>query len=268
MIFADIANAEKNLKQNSYYRLSGYWHYFKKTDSEEFRSNTTFEQILLIKQFDDELKLLLLQGLQKIEVNFRTIFAHILSHSCHCSHPHLREDMFDDTSKYHRQYAHLQQTIRNNQYEDFIQHFQARYANDTPPIWACVELMSFGELISWYQNLKPKYKRKISREYNVSAQSLGSFLMNFSITRNKCSHYNRVWKRVNFALAVKYSHIRNDHELKANLLPNSKKPYNTIVLIDYFLRQQDIQHDWLSVLEIFLKTFSCIDKYQDLGWKR
>ena len=268
MTFKNIPYAEKTLKQTNYYRLSGYWHYFKKENSEEFQEDITFEHILSLKQFDDNLRKHLLQGLQKIEISFKTIFAHYLSINCGNTHPHLDNTIFLDKDKYKQQYQHLGKSIKRNEREEYIKHFADKYEEEMPPIWACVELMTFGEIIQWYDNLQLRYQKLISQQYNLGAKVLGSFMLNLSIARNKCTHYHRIWKKDTFTLAVKYEKIKNDHELKEHLLPSSKKPYNTIVLIDYFLRQQDIQHDWLQALNQLLKDFPCIDKYQDLGWKK
>ena len=61
----------------NYYRLAAYWLPFEKDHAtHQFRSGTTFEDVLNSYIFDRELRLLILDAIERIEVSVRTQLAH------------------------------------------------------------------------------------------------------------------------------------------------------------------------------------------------
>ncbi len=83
MIIDDKIYAEKKLSQVGYYRLSGFWHIARKqnpdnTLSEYFLDGILFEDVYKLYIFDKRLRLLLLDIIERLEINIRTIIAHEL----------------------------------------------------------------------------------------------------------------------------------------------------------------------------------------------
>lgn len=65
------------LLYNNYYRISGYSLTLR--DHDTFYNGTTFQNIMDIYKFDMELRNLLLLFIEKIEVNFKSIYAYEFS---------------------------------------------------------------------------------------------------------------------------------------------------------------------------------------------
>ncbi len=80
---------DKNLAQHhlvhiNYYRLRAYWLPFEtvemnSTEEHQFHPDTTFEKVLNLYIFDRELRLLLLDAIERVEISLRTRWANVLS---------------------------------------------------------------------------------------------------------------------------------------------------------------------------------------------
>ena len=63
------------------------------------------------------------------------------------------------------------------------------------PIWAAVEVCSFGTLTKLYSNLKKPYQQKIARVYSIKCDILDSYLHHLVVMRNCCAHHARLFDR-------------------------------------------------------------------------
>ena len=80
MQFANEQDAQFYLEQINYYRLGAYWLPFEHTHSPHcFKPDTSFEQVLELYVFDRELRLLILDAIERLEVAVRTRFAYELA---------------------------------------------------------------------------------------------------------------------------------------------------------------------------------------------
>jgi len=160
--------AAHHLKHLNYYRLSGYWlRYRQRQDSRRFRAGTTFEQVLADYTFDRELKILLLDAIERLEVSVRTRWAHELGLR-YGPHAHLDRTLFNDHGKHWNHQlavAQLAGAVEQSK-ERFIQHLKNKYDELLPPVWAVVEVMSLGQISRWFANLRHTADRKaIAADY-------------------------------------------------------------------------------------------------------
>jgi len=65
------------LQSVGYYRMSGYWHIFH--EDNVFADSATIEEVIDIYCFDRQLRLIVLDAIERVEVYFRTQLAHKLS---------------------------------------------------------------------------------------------------------------------------------------------------------------------------------------------
>jgi abortive infection bacteriophage resistance protein len=84
MVIEDEAIALSTLEQIGYYRLSAYWHPFKERDvvsksaNEALRAGTRFQFAHDLYEFDRQLRQLVLEGVEIIEVSLRVDIAYLL----------------------------------------------------------------------------------------------------------------------------------------------------------------------------------------------
>ena len=79
--FTNESLAKKYLQNISYYRLAGYW-WSMQADKEThtFKPNSTFSNVIDLYNFDAELRILLFDVIEKIEISLRTKLIYHLSH--------------------------------------------------------------------------------------------------------------------------------------------------------------------------------------------
>lgn len=71
---------KQTLQKVNYYRLSGYWFPFRDYPYETFKTGTNFETIWRRYTFDRHLRLLVLDGIERIEVAIRSEITYELAH--------------------------------------------------------------------------------------------------------------------------------------------------------------------------------------------
>lgn len=80
MIFKDEAAAPHFFANISYYRLKGYWWDMQDDPAQHtFKADTYFEDIIDRYNFDRQLRLLLFDAIERIEIALRTKMIYILS---------------------------------------------------------------------------------------------------------------------------------------------------------------------------------------------
>ncbi len=218
--------------------------------SHTFREGVTFDGVVDLYIFDRELRLLVLDAIERFEVSIRTRLAYHLAHT-HGSHAHMNDSIFQDDDKYRRGLEALENELRRST-ETFVTHYFNKYTGPRlPPDWAVVEIMSLGQLSKWYSNLKFRHDRQsIANTFDLDARVLASFLHHLTIVRNLCAHHSRLWNRMfRFQLRIP----RRPNPLAASVNPNEpKKIYNTLVLLEYLMNIISPNHHWKKRL---LKLF-------------
>jgi abortive infection bacteriophage resistance protein len=183
------------LSHINYYRLGTYWWSFiENHDTHQFKPNTTFDEILNLYVFDRELRLLLLDSIERIEVSVRTQCAYHLAKK-YGSHAHLDKAAF--TPKFpHENFIQtlLDEISRTSDKNIKIQ--LNKYEEQTPAIWITCEAMSFGWLSRCYDGIARRALRMdIADTYNLKEVVLSSFLHHITTVRNICAHHSRLWNR-------------------------------------------------------------------------
>ena len=77
-LICDRSDLISKLESVGYYRLSGYLHLFK-VDDDEFVDNTTLDKVYEIYRFDRQLRVLVIDAIERFEVYVRTNLVYKLS---------------------------------------------------------------------------------------------------------------------------------------------------------------------------------------------
>ncbi len=244
MQFADITNAEHYLSHMNYYRLTAYWLPYEQSHAtHRFQSDTHFEEILKYYVFDRELRLLVLDAIERIEVSVRTQMTYVLTEK-YGSHPHLCPEVFYCPVKYAQNLSKLKNEYERSD-EIFSKHFKIKYVEKIPPMWAAVELMTLGQISHWYGNIKERSDRKaIVQAYGIDESILRSYLHHLTIIRNICAHHARLWnRRFTFAIKMPKYPIELSQTLNRDAA-DIKSLYNTLVFLKYLMDKINPGHQW------------------------
>ncbi len=195
----DDAVARHYLSNISYYRLAGYW-WPMQADKQNhiFKPNSRFDDVIALYNFDRELRLLLFDVIERIEIALRSKMIYHLSHEFDAwwfQNP----ELFLDTRAFIKTLAGIEEELDRSK-DIFIKDHLKRYKADLrlPPAWKTLEITSFGSLSKLYGNLKPTVKSKdtIAAELNtVNHTFLPSWLLSIAQIRNICAHHGRLWNK-------------------------------------------------------------------------
>lgn len=255
----DPAKAEFYLSQLNYYRLAAYCLPFEQHHAtHQVIPGTSFDDVLNLYVFDRELRLLMLDAIERVEVSLRTQMAYHLSHNHTSAHPHLNSGIFSDQNKYNSGLTNLQSEVSKST-EDFIKHLMTKYLEPLPPIWAVVELMTMGQLSKWFSNIKARSdRRSISHVYGLDEKILSSFGQHLSLVRNYAAHHGRLWNRDFTKTLMIPSNGPADLLNSLFVLPNNdrrlRKIYNTFVVAAYLMDVIAPGNQWKLRLKDLIAT--------------
>jgi abortive infection bacteriophage resistance protein len=195
----DLEKAKHYLSHVSYYRLAGYW-WPMQEDKEKhiFKAGSNFEDVISLYNFDRELRILLFDVIEKIEISLRTKMIYHLSHEYHAWWFQNME-IFNDSQALVKTLSAMQEEIDRSK-DTFIKEHKKKYKDDLrfPPAWKTLELTSFGGLSKLYGNLKNTVaaKKAIAAEFGaVNHTYLPSWLQTIAQIRNYCAHHSRLWNK-------------------------------------------------------------------------
>lgn len=188
--------AENTLKRINYYRLSAYALTLKDPiTKDDFIEGTSFDKLLALYEFDRKLRLLLLGALETIEIAFRTHISYEIAHKFGPLGYKSKENFINE--KFHQEsLEELNKLIQKSRKgELFIEHHFKKYDGELP-IWAAIEVTSFGFISKFYRNLTEDVKKLIGKQYyKVPYFYLESWLQTLSNVRNICAHYGRLYNK-------------------------------------------------------------------------
>lgn len=247
MVVDDRTEAEFYLQHLNYYRLGAYWLPFEADHASHiFQPGTRFSDVLNLYVFDRELRLLVLDAIERVEVSARSQWAYQLAHK-HGPHAHLDGALAFKPYLWQINLDKLSDEVDRSD-EAFVKHLKATYREALPPVWAVCEVMSLGLLSRWFNNLKPMpTRRAISAVYGVDEKVLESWLRHLSLVRNTCAHHSRLWNR-EFTITPLLP--RNKPAgLAAQCQPGSRKLYNSLVILLHCMDIIAPQHHWRARLK-------------------
>ena len=150
MVIDDEASARHYLQHISYYRLRAYWLTYETpaaAGDHAFRPSTRFEDVLALYVFDRQLRLLVMDAIERVEVALRAGWAHHMAMT-HGSHGYLDQGLYDSRDRHARAVTTLSDEFRWSK-DTFADHYRTKYTDPAlPPVWMAAEVISFGQLNS------------------------------------------------------------------------------------------------------------------------
>jgi len=195
----DEARARRYLANISYFRLSAYTRpfYVPNASPHRFIKGTSFDDVLMLYVFDRELRLLLIDAIERLEVALRAQLTNALAEH-HGSHGYLNPAIFNTRYNHTWIIEKLTEEAQAREVELFLAHYREKYtaAPTQPPIWMAMELLTFKAVSNLFANLRnEKDTKRISQHFGWHHTILSSWYRSLSDLRNLCAHHMRVWNR-------------------------------------------------------------------------
>ncbi|MBU0923466.1 Abi family protein [bacterium] len=236
LIISNDSFVLSKLKHINYYRLSAYFlpfQYPKNSENENiFLPNTSFENILSSYYFDAELRKIIFEAVESIEIYFRTQIAyfHSLKYDAfgYLKLENFRENKTD-------KFQELQDDIlkeKTRSKEFFIKHFKKKYNSVDLPIWSVVEIISFGSLSKFFMILKEEEQNQVIQNiHGINKVVFYKWFHALSGVRNICAHHSRLWNRT---LGVSFE-VPRGLESFENIKESKNKVFFALSVIEYLL---------------------------------
>lgn len=272
MVITDEAKARHYLKHVSYYRLRAYWLPFElptnNGDDHAFVTGTSFEDVLSLYIFDRQLRLLVMDAVERIEVALRGAWSHHLAMK-YGPHGYLDPTLYGRADYYARSFSSLLEEIAKSK-DTFIIHYEAKYTDPLqPPVWMTAEILSLGQLSKWYGNLKHRADRQaIARNYGLDEKVLVSVIHHLAYVRNICAHHGRLWNK-QFTVTMSVPNSPTGVKLAMNL-QEKRRIYNSLVALGYLLKVIAPDSEWRHNLVSLIDTCPLADPLEmgfPLKWR-
>ncbi|MGV0738966.1 Abi family protein [Mycobacterium syngnathidarum] len=277
----DPEHAGRVLESIGYYRLTGYLYPFRRSEEyhdedgrtrvrvlSDFRPGTCLVHAEAIVDFDRRLRILVLDGLERIEVAVRMRIGYVVGRTSPFA--------YEDPSYFTHAFTaagtdvrapspskHVQWLQRVNERqagsdEQFVEHFRDKY-DDRMPVWALTEILELGHLSVLYRGINQRDAEEIADSFGVPTKKMmASWLAALNYVRNVAAHHARLFNRKlqNAPSRPKVGQIPVLDHLRAS--EEAKRvygSYNALAVIAYLLISIEDDTDWATRLTALLRDF-------------
>ncbi len=249
----DYRFAESTLKTVSYHRLSGYFHPFLATTNPSllFKNNTSFSDIWALYTFDRELRLLVSDAIERIEVAFRASLTNVMSIK-YGPYWYMDQQRFRNYEQYLNLMILVKQICKSKHEPSIIQFYNKYSQPEFPPFWLIIENISFGACSKMFRNIKKVAdKKEICSVFEMHPTLVDSWISTLTYTRNLCAHHARLWNR--------WFVIEPKDTPEGNIEIKNKKPfYKQAYILDSLLHKVAPNNDWKQ------RLYSLFEKNLDI----
>lgn len=216
--FSNENYAKKFLGNVSYYRLSAYTRvFFQRNDEGElikdeewkeiFIDGVTFKDITELYNFDEHLRILLLEALENLEVSFKTVIINTMSVKYKTWFWMIDSNNFaSEKSKNLIMQTIDDEIFKNKEKSNPIKHYYSTYTSpEIPPCWMLMQILPFWTVCTLYKNLKKVDMAEIASAYNLKFYHVESWFFWLSYLRNLCAHSDWVRNRkMRISMTIKW----------------------------------------------------------------
>lgn len=198
LVITDYDFAMTSLQNVSYYALiSGYKQPFIDAHTRKYINNTSFEDIVALYDFDEELRGLIFKYLCRIERKLRSsISYHFCEKYGEQQSSYLDPSNYSHLPKYKdgiRKFIHILDSMANrNKDHEYVNYQRNKYHN--VPLWVIMNTMTFGQVSKMFEFLPQNMQGTICRNFgNVQKNDMIKYLKVLTLYRNVCAHNERLF---------------------------------------------------------------------------
>ena len=260
LIIEDVEEAVKFLENVSYFRFSDYLKPFEVEEKKRYKEQTTFLMTKNLYDFDAELRGLLFNAIQRIEVSLRAKVSNYFSLR-HGPFWFLEPSLAIDKHRYTENLSILEKELQRTKAEFLKEHIQKYGKEDFPPSWKIIDLTTFGSLTKLYFNFTDSsIKKQIAASYGIPHQEIfKSWMKTANELRNICAHHGRIWNRTFPMMPILPSFLPNPWISEKPKINN--KLYAVLCCLIYWLKAIDPKHPIVEDFKRLLVRYPMIDPF-------
>ena len=209
--------ALKNIEKYSYYSIiNGYKFVFKDNDN-NYKENTSFEEIFALYEFDKNIKAIFLKFTLEIEIIIKSLMANALAEE-YGVEDYLKLENLDENAD-NELVDDFIEKIEKEIDDNYIKHPAIKHYKDTynfVPPFVLTKILTFGAISRYYSLLKQSDRQKISKYFRLSDKLLRQILINLTMVRNISAHSDRLFNYRN-KYDISFKNIEKDYNRKEYL---------------------------------------------------
>ncbi len=266
MDVGDPVVAERILRTYGYHRLTSYSYVFRRMLPEDqrdpqtrlfrdifFVEGTSLEAVTRLYEFDSRLREVFLRGLFDFETRLRAAIAHVLasrSPLAHIEEQHLnekacRQGTYSGSTKFEAWKETYRESLEGAVDEDFIVH-HVRTPSQELPVWATVELVSFGKLPFLFDLMRQEDQNRVARRFGVrNGRQFGKWIRALVELRNLCAHGSRIFnRRIKYAIKINPAAVVGSQLEHLESKPGRSDIYIYSAILAYLLLSHESGSAW------------------------
>lgn len=243
--------AKKILNDISYFRLIKAYSLNLKSKNGKYCEKVTFEQIVELYLFNANFRQVIFPEIEKVEINVRCRIANYFAEQYGVL-GYLEADNFVN-AEYHKMFLDdIEEEIRRNSKAPFVKNFHDNYEGGNLPIYALVEILSFGTLSKFYKNMKNQDKKAIAKSFGVGYTYFESWLESISYVRNICAHYGRLYNAKLSKTPILYK------EYSETGIGNNRI-FGVLLCLKHLLKSNDHWNLFVDKIELLFDKYESVD---------
>ena len=196
LIVTDTNFAITSLKNISYFGLiGGYKHPFIDVQTHKYMNNTSFEDIVTLYEFDEELRGLFFKYLCHIEIKLRSSISYYF-----CQKHGERQEEYLNPANYSKTNKKgiiklikmLGKMANKNKDYKYLIYQRKKYHN--VPLWVILNALTFGQISKMFEFLPQNIQGLICQDFgNIKKNEMIKYLKVLTLYRNVCAHNERLF---------------------------------------------------------------------------
>ena len=250
LIVDDEEYAKKILNDISYFRLIKAYSLNLKSKNGCYNKQTAFKEIVDLYLFNSNFRQLIFPEIEKVEINVRCRLANFFAEQYGVL-GYLQAENFSNEN-YHAQFLEdIKEEVRRNSKAPFVRNFNENYEGGNLPIYALVEVFSFGTLSKFYKNMLNKDKKAIAKTFGVGYTYFESWLESISYVRNICAHYGRIYNAKLSKTPILYKEY-------TQVGIGNNRIYGVLLCLKYLLKDDDHWNLFVDKIELLFDKYPCV----------
>lgn len=283
VVISDREAGTRLMAAVGYYRVTGYLYPLRQSEPyvddngrrrvrifNRYRAGTSLANAEDLIDFDRQLRMLVLDGVERIEVSLRTQLAYALGHRSAFAHldrtnfvnaftdPKVDVETAEELPSKHELWIDRVNARMAESDEAFVAHFRDKY-DGSMPIWVLTEILEMGHLGRLYSGLNSVIATEIAESYGVPTKKmLGSWISSLNYVRNVAAHHARLFNR---KLVVAPSRPNHDQVALLGHLKDQRTAkqtfgvYNALAVMAYLIGVIDPDCGWSARVVELIHAF-------------
>lgn len=257
MIIGDEKYAKSFLNDVSYFRVIKAYSVGLKESNGDYYENVHFEDVVNLYLFNSNLRQQIFLQIEKVEVNLR---CRLSNYFCEKYGVLGYEDAVNFINEaYHIELlGDIHREVSRNRKAPFVRNFQDNYENGKIPLYALIELFSFGTLSKFYKNMKNEDKKAVATMYGARFNYFESWIEGLAYVRNICAHYGRLYN-------AKLSKAPQLYRQYTERGIRNFRVYATLLTLKQILPSDRHWHDFVQTIEQLIYKYPSV-KLSSIGF--